>query len=117
MLLKGSSMTVDVLVAGIITFGSLCTAIVAVGKLINLAGKPNKEQNARISDLENRMVKCESKLLNDNQSMIEQQEKQMEAIDDFIDSKISTTYIVLDPMFSDCPFEREGWYAKFKEAE
>lgn len=67
-------MTVDVLVAGIITFGSLCTAIVAVGKLINLAGKPNKEQNARISDLENRMVKCESKLLNDNQSMIEQQE-------------------------------------------
>ncbi len=46
-----------------------------------------------------------------------QQEKQMEAIDDFIDSKISTTYIVLDPMFSDCPFEREGWYAKFKEAE
>ena len=47
----------------------------------------------------------------------EQQEKQMEAIDDFIESKIAVTYIVIDPMFKDCPFERDGWYAKFREAE
>lgn len=46
-----------------------------------------------------------------------EQEKQMEAIDDFIESKIAVTYIVIDPMFKDCPFERDGWYAKFREAE
>ena len=67
-------MTIDALVAGVITLGSLCTAIVAVGKLINLASKPNKDQNIRLTKLEDRMDKCESKLLNDNQSMIEQQE-------------------------------------------
>lgn len=67
-------MTIDALAAGIITLGSLCTAIVAVGKLINLASKPNKDQNVRLTKLEDRMAKCESKLLNDNQSMIEQQE-------------------------------------------
>lgn len=67
-------MTVDALAAGIITLGSLCTAIVAVGKLINLASKPNKDQNIRLTKLEDRMAKCESKLLNDNQSMIEQQD-------------------------------------------
>ena len=67
-------MTIDALAAGIITLGSLCTAIVAVGKLINLASKPNKDQNIRLTKLEDRMAKCESKLLNDNQSMIEQQE-------------------------------------------
>ena len=46
-----------------------------------------------------------------------EQEKQMEAIDDFIESKIAVTYIVIDPMFKDCPFERDGWYGKFREAE
>ena len=39
------------------------------------------------------------------------------AIDDFIESKIAVTYIVIDPMFKDCPFERDGWYGKFREAE
>ena len=46
-----------------------------------------------------------------------QQEKQLEAIDEFIDSKIGTTYIVLDPMFGDCPFGRDGWYEKFRDSE
>ena len=41
--------------------------------------------------------------------------KQMAVIDDFIDSKIKSTYIVLDPMFEDCVFEREGWYEKFRK--
>ena len=45
------------------------------------------------------------------------QELQMKAIDDFIDSKIETTYIVIDPMFEDCVFERDGWYAKFRKTE
>ena len=45
------------------------------------------------------------------------QELQMKAIDDFIDSKIETTYIVIDPMFEDCVFERDGWYEKFRKAE
>ena len=42
---------------------------------------------------------------------------QQKAIDDFIDSKIKTTYIVIDPMFEDCVFEREGWYEKFRKSE
>lgn len=45
------------------------------------------------------------------------QKLQQEAIDNFVDSKIKTTYIVLDPMFEDCVFEREGWYEKFRKAE
>ena len=44
-------------------------------------------------------------------------ELQNKAIDDFIKSKIESTYIVIDPMFEDCVFEREGWYAKFRKAE
>ena len=45
------------------------------------------------------------------------QELQMKAINDFINSKIESTYIVIDPMFEDCVFEREGWYAKFRKTE
>ena len=41
----------------------------------------------------------------------------MKKIDEFIDSKIKTTYIVLDPMFEDCVFERDAWYEKFRKAE
>ena len=42
---------------------------------------------------------------------------QAEAIDEFIESKLKTTYIVIDPMFEDCVFERDGWYEKFRKAE
>ena len=45
------------------------------------------------------------------------QKLQMEAIDEFIDSKIKSTYIIIDPMFEDCVFERDGWYEKFRKAE
>ena len=45
------------------------------------------------------------------------QELQMKAIDDFINSKIASTYIVIDPMFEDCVFERDGWYEKFRKTE
>ena len=44
-----------------------------------------------------------------------EQELRMKAIDDFIDEKIKSTYIVIDPMFEDCVFEREGWYEKFRK--
>ena len=43
-----------------------------------------------------------------------QQEKSMEAINDFIDSKIKSTYIIIDPMFKDCTFHRDGWETKFR---
>ena len=42
-------------------------------------------------------------------------EKQMKVIDKFIDGKIDETYIVLDPMFKDCEFNRSGWASKFRE--
>ncbi len=41
--------------------------------------------------------------------------KQEEAIDEFINSKIKTTLIIIDPLFSDCIFEREGWAEKFRK--
>ncbi len=42
-------------------------------------------------------------------------EAQQKAIDDFIDSKIESTLIIIDPLFSDCSFEREGWSEKFRK--
>ena len=44
-------------------------------------------------------------------------ELQTKAIEDFITSKIKSTYIVIDPMFEDCVFERDGWYEKFRKTE
>jgi len=41
--------------------------------------------------------------------------KQMEAIDNFLDGKIESTYITIDPLFKDCDFTRAGWATKFKE--
>ena len=43
--------------------------------------------------------------------------KAKEAIENFINSKIKTTYIVIDPLFKDCVFEREGWEEKFRKTE
>ena len=42
-------------------------------------------------------------------------ELQEKAIDDFINEKIKTTYIIIDPLFKDCDFEKEGWSAKFRK--
>ncbi len=41
--------------------------------------------------------------------------KQGEAIDEFIDSRIKSTLIIIDPLFKDCPFERSGWEEKFRK--
>ena len=40
---------------------------------------------------------------------------QQEAIDKFITEKIKTTYIIIDPLFKDCVFEREGWSEKIRK--
>ena len=42
-------------------------------------------------------------------------ELQMKAIDDFIESKIKSTYIVIDPLFGDCDFERPEWKEKVRK--
>lgn len=54
---------------------------------------------------------------NDYSLLLDQakQKLSMEAIDEFIASKIESTYIIIDPMFKDCDFERSGWAAKFRE--
>lgn len=44
-----------------------------------------------------------------------QQKKQMQAIDDFLAEKIGKTYIVIDPLFKDCDFERDGWSDKIRK--
>ena len=48
---------------------------------------------------------------NDYNQILEtvQMQKQMEAIDTFLEGKIKGTYIVIDPMFSECEFSREAW--------
>ena len=43
------------------------------------------------------------------------QQKQTEAIDDFLEEKLKSTYIVIDPLFGDCDFTREGWAQKVRE--
>ena len=42
-------------------------------------------------------------------------ELQEKAINDFINEKIKTTYIIIDPLFKDCNFEKEGWSEKFRK--
>lgn len=48
---------------------------------------------------------------NDYNSLIEgvKQTKAMAAIDSFVEKKIKETYIVIDPIFKDCEFARQGW--------
>ncbi len=38
-----------------------------------------------------------------------QQQKQKEAVDKFLEEKIKSTYIVIDPLFAECEFSREAW--------
>lgn len=46
-----------------------------------------------------------------------QNERAMKAINDFIREKIEDTYIVIDPIFKDCPFEHEEWTSKIRTSE
>ena len=43
------------------------------------------------------------------------QQKSMDAINKFIEDKIRTTYIIIDPMFKDCSFEHAGWAEKIRK--
>jgi len=42
-------------------------------------------------------------------------EKTMEAIGSFLDDKIKTSYIIIDPLFGDCDFSRKGWSEKIRK--
>ena len=46
---------------------------------------------------------------------IVQNEKTVKAINDFLDEKIRTSYIIIDPLFKDCEFSRKGWSEKFRK--
>jgi peptidyl-prolyl cis-trans isomerase SurA len=41
------------------------------------------------------------------------EDKQMQAIDDFLTKKIKETHITIDPMFANCEFQRSEWASKF----
>ncbi|MBQ9193267.1 MAG: peptidylprolyl isomerase [Bacteroidales bacterium] len=41
-------------------------------------------------------------------------QRQMKAIDEFLEKKIKDTYIVIDPMYKECAFNREVWQTKFQ---
>ncbi len=43
--------------------------------------------------------------------------RQLEAVDKFVNDKIDVTYIVIDPMFGDCDFSREGWKSKIRKED
>lgn len=42
------------------------------------------------------------------------EKKSSEAIDEFINEKVRTTHIVIDPIFKDCEFSREAWNRKVR---
>ncbi len=44
-----------------------------------------------------------------------QNEKITEAIDGFLDEKIKSSYIVIDPLFGDCEFSRKGWSTRVRK--
>lgn len=41
--------------------------------------------------------------------------KQNDAMDAFVDEKLKVTYIVIDPLFKDCEFSRQGWSEKVRK--
>ena len=41
-------------------------------------------------------------------------QRQMEAIDAFLEKKIKDTYIIIDPMYRECAFNRPTWSSKFE---
>ncbi|MBR4524839.1 MAG: peptidylprolyl isomerase [Bacteroidales bacterium] len=46
---------------------------------------------------------------------IVRQEKTLAAIDHFLDEKIDSSYIIIDPLFKDCEFTRKGWSNKIRK--
>lgn len=56
---------------------------------------------------------------NDYSELLEEarSKEQEAAIDQFINGKIKTTYIIIDPLFKNCDFSREGWNKIAREGE
>ncbi len=48
---------------------------------------------------------------------IVRQEKTNAAILQFLDDKIKTSYIIIDPLFGDCEFSRKGWADKVRKTD
>ena len=44
-----------------------------------------------------------------------QNTKTVEAIDKFLNEKIDSSYIIIDPLFGDCEFSRQGWSRKVRK--
>ena len=44
-----------------------------------------------------------------------QNQKTVAAINKFVDEKIDTSYIIIDPLYKDCEFSRPGWSKKIRE--
>ena len=42
-------------------------------------------------------------------------EKRLEAVSKFVDDKIESTYITIDPLFKDCEFSRSQWASKIRQ--
>ena len=42
-------------------------------------------------------------------------EKVMESINKFLDDKIKSSYIVIDPLYKDCEFSRQGWSERIRK--
>lgn len=43
------------------------------------------------------------------------QQKQVEAVRDFVRKKITETHVIIDPLFKDCHFENEEWLSKLRK--
>ena len=43
------------------------------------------------------------------------QKIQIDAVNAFINEKIGTTYIVIDPIFADCDFENPKWLERIRK--
>ena len=48
---------------------------------------------------------------------IVRQGKTVAAINKFLDEKIDTSYIIIDPLFKDCEFSRKGWSNKIRKED
>ena len=62
--------------------------------------KVDKIHPAHVATLENDYSELEGTV---------RQQKMLAALDEFVNEKIKTNKIYIDPMFADCDFSREGW--------
>ena len=58
-----------------------------------------------------------AKFENDYTDLLEmvETEKKVKAVEKFIDDKIGSTYIIIDPLFKDCEFKRSQWASKIRQ--